>query len=142
MAEPTTLGSSTTYDFESKGLSAYGGLLPVATLLEKLQFQQLVETTVKVKRLTRVMPVYQFLLSMILAVYVGFSRLHHLRFLKMEPMLLGILKVLRLPPQCTYWRVFAPLPLGRPPQTPGGHAGARGVAWVGAIPLGHTPPLG
>src|SRR5437763_9543738 len=28
-----------------------------------------------------------------------------------EPMLLGILKVLRLPPQCTYWRFLASLPL-------------------------------
>ena len=109
--EPNKIGSTTPYDFNSKNLTAYGGLLPVATLLEKLQFQQLVEETVKVKRVTRVMPVYQFLLSMVLAVYVGFSRLHHLRFLKMEPMLLGILKVLRLPPQCTYWRFLASLPL-------------------------------
>src|SRR5437660_23528 len=109
--EPNKIGSTTPYDFNSKNLTAYGGLLPVATLLEKLQFQQLVEETVKVKRVTRVMPVYQFLLSMVLAVYVGFSRLHHLRFLKMEPMLLGILKVLRLPPQCTYWRFLASWPL-------------------------------
>jgi hypothetical protein len=55
---------------------------------------------------------YQFLLAMVLAVYVGFSRLHHLRFLKGEPMLTGILKVLRLPPQCTFWRFLASLHLG------------------------------
>jgi len=55
---------------------------------------------------------YQFVLAMILAVYVGFSRLHHLRFLKREPMLTGILKVLRLPPQCTFWRFLASLHLG------------------------------
>jgi len=109
--EPNKIDSSTPYDFAAKNLTAYGGLLPVATLLEKLQFQQLVEERVKVKRHTRVMPVYQFLLSMVLAVYVGFSRLHHLRFLQLEPMLLGILKVLRLPPQCTYWRFLASLPL-------------------------------
>lgn len=109
--EPNKIGSSTPYDFDSKNLTAYGGLLPVATLLEKLQFQSLVEETVKVKRPTRVLSVYQFLLSMILAVYVGFSRLHHLRFLQLEPMLLGILKVLRLPPQCTYWRFLASLPV-------------------------------
>jgi hypothetical protein len=111
MPEPNKIGSSTPYDFGSKNLTAYGGLLPVATLLEKLQFQQLVEETVKVKRPTRVMPVYQFLLSMVLAVYVGFARLHHMHFLKLEPMLLGILKVLRLPPQCTYWRFLASLSL-------------------------------
>ena len=39
---------------------------------------------------------YQFVLSMVLALYVGFSRLNHLRFLAREPMLMGILKVLRV----------------------------------------------
>src|SRR5207247_1751672 len=34
------------------------------------------------------------------------------RFLKREPMLTGILKVLRLPPQCTFWRFLASLHLG------------------------------
>ena len=33
---------------------------------------------------------------MVLALYVGFSRLNHLRFLEREPMLIGILKILRL----------------------------------------------
>jgi hypothetical protein len=112
IAEPNKINASTPYDFEAKSLTAYGGLLPVATMLEKLGFQQLVEETLTVKRLTRAMPIYQFVLAMILAVYVGFSRLHHLRFLEQEPMLTGILKVLRLPPQCTFWRFLASLHLG------------------------------
>jgi hypothetical protein len=97
------------YDFDSKNLTAYGGLLPVGTLLEKVGFGQLVEETLKVKRQTRCMPAYQFILAMVLACYVGFSRLHHLRFLQREPMLTGILGVLRLPPQCTFWRFLASL---------------------------------
>src|SRR5216683_1583336 len=110
--EPIKIRASTPYDFDSKNLTAYGGLLPVATMLEKLKFQQLVEETLTVKRVTRAMSMYQFVLAMVLAVYVGFSRLHHLRFLKREPMLTGILKVLRLPPQCTFWRFLASLHLG------------------------------
>src|SRR5947209_12506851 len=108
---PNRIGPATPYDFDGKNLTAYGGLLPVGTLLEKLGFQQLVEETLKVKRQTRVMPAYRFILAMVLAVYVGFSRLHHLRFLQREPMLMGILKVLRLPPQCTFWRFMASLPV-------------------------------
>jgi hypothetical protein len=111
-SEPNRIGASTQFDFEAKNLTAYGGLLPVATMLEKLGFQQLVEETPTVKRITRAMPMYQFVLAMVLAVYVGFSRLHHLRFLEREPMLTGILKVLRLPPQCTFWRFLASLHLG------------------------------
>ena len=112
IAEPNRIGSATPYDFASRNLTAYGGLLPVATMLEKLGFQQLIEETLTVKRVTRAMSMYQFVLAMVFAVYVGFSRLHHLRFLKHEPMLTGILKVLRLPPQCTFWRFLASLHLG------------------------------
>jgi hypothetical protein len=110
--EPNKIGASTPYDFSGHNLTAYGGLLPVATMLEKLGFQQLIEETVSIKRQTRAMPVFRFLLGMILACYVGFSRLNHLRFLKREPMLTGILRVAELPPQCTFWRFLASLHLG------------------------------
>ena len=109
--EPIKIGASTPYDFDSKNLTAYGGLLPVAIMLEKLKFRQLVEETLTVKRVTRAMPWYQFVLSMVLALYVGFSRLHHLRFLARDPLLVGILQVLELPPQCTFWRFLASLHL-------------------------------
>src|SRR5437762_10641750 len=80
-------------------------------MLEKLGFQCVVEETLTVKRVTRVMSIYQFVLAMVLALYVSFSRLHHPRFLEREPMLVGILKVLRLPPHCTFWRFLASLHL-------------------------------
>src|SRR5271155_4442225 len=101
--EPIKIGASTPYDFEGKNLTAYGGLLPVATMLEGLGFQQLVEETLTGKRATRAMSMYQFVLARARAAYVGFPRLYHLRFVAREPMLTGVLKVLRLPPQCTFW---------------------------------------
>src|SRR6202790_5335221 len=48
---------------------------------------------------------------MVLVLYVGFSRLNHPPFWEQEPMLTGILRVLRLPPQCTFWRFLASLHL-------------------------------
>jgi hypothetical protein len=112
ISEPNKILASTPFDFQGKNLTAYGGLLPVATMLERLGFQQLVEETLTVKRGTRAMSMYQFVLAMVLAAYVGFARLYHLRFVAREPMLTGILKVLRLPPQCTFWRFLASLHLG------------------------------
>src|SRR5215472_17614580 len=116
IAEPNKIGTWTPYNFEAKNLTAYGGLLPVATMLERLGFQQLVEETLTVKRVPRAMSIYQFVLAMVLAAYVGFSRLYHLRFVAREPMLTGIVNVLRLPPQCTFWRFLASLHLGIAPQ--------------------------
>lgn len=107
--EPNKIGASTPFDFSAKGLTPYGGLLPLATMLEKLGFQALVEATVKVTRLTKVMSGYQFLLAMVLGLYIGFSRLNQLRFIALDPILTGVLKVVRLPPQSTLWRFLAAL---------------------------------
>ena len=43
LPDPNKIGSSTPFDFSGKNLTPYGGLLPVATMLEKLGFQKLVE---------------------------------------------------------------------------------------------------
>ena len=63
----------------------------MATMLEKLEFKKLIEETLRVKRIPRAMTIYQFLLGMVLAIYVGFSRLNHLRFVAQDPMLTGVL---------------------------------------------------
>ena len=48
ISEANKIGASTPYDFEGKNLTAYSGLLPVATMLEKLGFQRVVEETLTV----------------------------------------------------------------------------------------------
>ena len=111
--EPNKINAATKYSFTGRNLTAYGGLLPVAAMLEKLDFQELVGESVnlELKRMPRAMQPSGFLLGMILAVYVGFSRLNHLQYLEREPMLLGILRVVRLPAQSTFWRFLSSLHL-------------------------------
>ncbi len=111
--EANKINAATKYSFSGKNLTAYGGLLPVAAMLEKLEFQQLVGESVnlELKRMPRAMEPSGFLLGMILAVYVGFSRLNHFQYLEREPMLLGILRVARLPAQSTFWRFLSSLHL-------------------------------
>lgn len=110
--KPIEIEASTPYGFQGSNMTAYGGLLPVATMLEKLQFQQLIEQHVTIKRLTTTVPGFRFVLAMMLALYVGFSRLNHLQFLQREPMPTGILEVGALPVQSTFWRFLASLHLG------------------------------
>jgi len=51
--KPIKIGAATPYDFAGSNMTAYGGLLPVTTMLEKLEFQQLIEEHVTIKRLAR-----------------------------------------------------------------------------------------
>jgi hypothetical protein len=98
------INASTPYDFNGKNLTPYGGLLPLITMLEKLQFQSLVEQTVTSKRIPRAMDLYRFVLGIVPGLYIGFPRLNQLRFIARDPILTGILKVSRLPVQSTFWR--------------------------------------
>jgi hypothetical protein len=111
IAEPNKIASSTHFDFQGKNLTPYGGLFPVATMLEKLGFQKLVHETLTVTRIPRAMTIYQFVLGIVLAIYVGFARLNHIRFVAQDPMLTGILKVSKLPGQSVFWRFLASLNL-------------------------------
>src|SRR5260370_509308 len=80
-------------------------------MLERLGFQQVVEEAITAKRATRVMSMYQVVVARVVGVYGGVAGLAHLEFVKREPMSIGILKVLGLPPQCTFWRFLASLHL-------------------------------
>jgi hypothetical protein len=101
---PNKINASTPYDFSSKNLTPYGGLLPVITMLERLDFQALVEQTVTSKRIPRAMDLYRFVLGIVLGLYIGFPRLNQLRFIARDPILTGSLQITRLPVQSTFWR--------------------------------------
>ena len=111
-SNPNKIGACTPYDFAARDLTPYGGLLPVATMLEKIGFQERVEETLTVERATKVMSAYQFILAIVLGLYVGFARLNQLRYIARDPLLAGILRVTNLPPQCTLWRFLNSLHVG------------------------------
>ncbi len=102
--EPNKIDGSTPYDFNGKNLIPYGGLLPVIAMLEKLDFQPLVEAMLASKRIPRAMDLYRFVLGIVLGLYIGFPRLNQLRFIARDPILTGILKGGKLPLQSTCWR--------------------------------------
>jgi len=74
-------------------------------------FKKLIEETLTIHRIPRVMTIYQFLLGMVLAIYVGFLSAEPSSFVAQDPMLIGILQVGKLPPQCTFWRFLTSLPV-------------------------------
>jgi len=100
----TKITGSTPYDFGARGLTPYGGLLPLIKLLERLQFRELIEDRLTVKRKPAAMSLSDFILGIVLALYIGFDRLTHMTFLAGDPAITGILGVKRLPVQSTFWR--------------------------------------
>ena len=129
-ANPNKIGASTPYDFDGKNLTPYGGLLPLATMLERIGFQRLVEQTVTVSRSTKVMSAYQFILTIVMGIYVGFARLNQLRYIARDPLLAGIVRVSHLPPQCTLWRFLNSLHSGMARQIQAMQRRMREMVWA------------
>jgi hypothetical protein len=111
-SEPNKIGASTPYDFTAKNLTPYGGLLPVATMLEKIGFQELIEENLIIDRKTKVMAPHQFIQAMVLGIYLGFTRLNQLQYIAQDPLLAGVLNINALPPQSTLWRFLNSLHSG------------------------------
>lgn len=128
----TKINASTPYDFEGGRMTPFGGLLPVATMLEKLRFQELLEKTLVVKRETRVMSVHGFVLAMLLLLYIGYDRLNHVRHLVLDPIVTGILGVMRLPGQSTFWRFLQSLQIFNVKQWAQINREMRERVWQGA----------
>jgi hypothetical protein len=80
------IGAPTPYDFAAKNLTPYGGLLPVATMLERIGFQQLVEQRLTMERMHKVMSPYQFVLAIVIGIFVGFVLLNQLRYIARDPL--------------------------------------------------------
>ena len=96
--EPNKIKAFTPYEFQGRNLTAYRGLLPVATMLAKHCFLDLIAEALTVDRSTNGLSMPQFIPSVVLASHIGFSRRYHMSFLQRDPMLTGILGVRSLPP--------------------------------------------
>jgi len=107
--EPNKINASTPYDFKAKNLTAYGGLLPVSTMLEKLGMEKLLEELITASRIPRAMSIAKFVMAIVLSIYLGFSRLSQIKFIAKDPLLTGILQVDQVPVQSTMWRFLASL---------------------------------
>lgn len=124
------IGAATRYDFGGGVLTPYGGLLPLAALLEKLEFVQLLWEKLTVKRQPVSLSNAQFVMGTVLMFYLGFARLHHVRYVRDDEMVQEVLgSAGALPVQSTFWRFLASLHLHNEAQLMGINSEMVGRAW-------------
>jgi hypothetical protein len=96
--------ADTRYEFTGRNMTPFGGLLPMAALLEKLEFNRIIETTLTVKRQERKFTLYQYVLAILIGLFIGLNRLSQLAAIAKDKMVLGILNVEALPHITSFWR--------------------------------------
>ncbi len=106
------VGAMTRYDFGGGVLTPYGGLLPLAALLEKLDFLKLLWDKLTIQREPTSLSNGRFVMGTVLLFYLGFARLHHVKYVRGDTMMQEVLgREGALPVQSTFWRFLDSLHL-------------------------------
>lgn len=90
-------------------MTPYGGLLPLSALMDRLEFKDLCERKIRLDRIPFSMSPGDFIIAMVMSQYVGYDRLNHMKYIRRDPMITGILKVGSLPVQSTFHRFLMSL---------------------------------
>lgn len=111
ISKPSSLkiGPNTEHDVCSERLTAFGGLLALIKFLDLIKFKEVFnQVYVRPKRKT-LLGCYRMVLGLLIMLFIGFQRIGHIRYLREDAMITGILKITRLPAVSTFWRYLQSL---------------------------------
>jgi hypothetical protein len=103
-ARATKINASTAYETCREQLSPFGGLLALIKFLDLIQFEQLVHEHYRPPRRRPIMGDWGMLAGILMLLFIGFNRLWHFTYVRLDSLLCGFFQLNRLPAASTYWR--------------------------------------
>jgi Transposase DDE domain group 1 len=100
----TKIGPSTAYEYCNERLSPFGGLLGLVKFLDVVQFKEIFDSFYVAPSRTPDLGHYNMVCGIIMLLFIGFNRIWHFLYVRIDPMLCSIFKVVKLPYVTTYWR--------------------------------------
>jgi len=98
------INASTAYGTCSEQLSPFGGLLGLVKFLDLFDFEKhFEEGYISPSRETKLGD-YAMVMGIVMLMFIGFNRIWHFVYIRLEAMLCGIFRVSKLPAASTYWR--------------------------------------
>ena len=98
------INASTAYETCSEQLSPFGGLLGLVKLLDLFAFRKHFDDAYIAPTRETKLGDYAMVLGIIMLMFIGFNRIWHFVYIRLESMLCGIFRVSKLPAASTYWR--------------------------------------
>jgi len=101
--------AETPYGLCSERLSSFGGLTILVKFLDLIDFKGVFsEIYIRPVRKTA-LGCYKMVLGILIMLFVGYQRISHIASIREDPIICGILKVIRLPAVSTFWRYLISL---------------------------------
>lgn len=103
------IGPNTKHDVCSERMTAFGGLLALIKFLDLIKFKDVFNKVYVSPKRKTILGCYRMVLGLLIMLFVGFQRVGHIKYLRQDSMITGILKVASLPAVSTFWRYLQSL---------------------------------
>jgi hypothetical protein len=101
---PNKVNASTAYDTCTERLSPFGGLLAMIKFLDLIEFKQIFNTAYLAPNRKPKLGHYRMVIGLLMLLFIGFNRLWHFTYIRLDAMMCGFFRLDRLPVASTFWR--------------------------------------
>ncbi len=103
-AKARKINASTTYETCTEQLSPFGGLLALIKFIDLVNFHKIFDSAYQKPSRNPKRGHYLMMGGILMLLFIGFNRIWHFVYVRMDAMLCGFFSVTRLPAASTFWR--------------------------------------
>ena len=103
-AKARKINASTAYETCTEQLSPFGGLLALIKFIDLVNFHKIFDSAYHKPSRNPKRGHYLMMVGILMLLFIGFNRIWHFVYVRMDAMLCGFFKVTRLPAASTFWR--------------------------------------
>ena len=98
------INASTSYETCTEQLSPFGGLLAMIKFLDLVKFHDIFHFSYNAPLRKPKLGHYLMVVGIVMLLFIGFNRLWHFTYIRLDAMLCGFFRLTRLPAASTFWR--------------------------------------
>jgi hypothetical protein len=103
-AKARKINASTAYETCTEQLSPFGGLLALIKFIDLVNFHKIFDSAYHKPSRNPQRGHYLMMVGILMLLFIGFNRIWHFVYVRMDAMLCGFFSVTRLPAATTFWR--------------------------------------
>ena len=103
-AKARKIDASTAFETCTEQLSPFGGLLPLIKFLDLVRFKEIFDSTYLAPRRDHKLGHHLMVVGIFMLLFIGFNRLWHFTYIRLDAMLCGFFRLTKLPVATTFWR--------------------------------------
>ena len=103
-AKTRKINASTPYETCTEQISPFGGLLGVIKFFDLIKFKEIFNAAYSKPARKPKLGHYKMVIGIVMLLFIGFNRLWHFTYIRLDAILCGFFRLNRLPVASTFWR--------------------------------------